>query len=86
MGTRGIKVLKCLSDETRYKILLLLDEGEKCVCELVKELGKKQPLVSHHLKLMKKCGLVSSRKEGRKTYYRVAKPKLSKALEVLSKL
>ncbi|MEM2978563.1 MAG: metalloregulator ArsR/SmtB family transcription factor [Candidatus Hadarchaeales archaeon] len=86
MGTRELRVLKCLSDETRYRIFLLLGEGEKCVCELVRELRKEQPLISHHLRLMKKCGLVSSRNEGRRTYYRLSKSELSKLLEVLKRL
>lgn len=86
MKARGHRVLKCLGDETRYRILLLLGEGERCVCELVRELGKEQPLVSHHLRLMKSCGLVSSRREGRRTYYRLSKPELSELLEVLRRL
>lgn len=86
MSTRELRVLKCLSDETRYRIFLHLGEGEKCVCELVRELKKEQPLISHHLKQMKKCGLVSSRNEGRRIYYRISRPELSKLLEVLKRL
>lgn len=47
-------------------------EGEKTVGEIVKKLRLKQPTVSYHLKMMEKEGLVSSRKEGRKVYYKIA--------------
>lgn len=61
-----------LADPLRLKILLLLREGEKCVCELVDAIQEKQPLVSYHLKLMTDAGLVLKRKEGTWAYYKLS--------------
>jgi len=62
----GISLLKCICDETRFEILELLQKNkELCVNAFVKKLKKDQPLVSHHLKTLKKCGIVKSRDEVR---------------------
>ena len=54
----GISLLKCICDETRFEILELLQKNhELCVNDFVNELKKDQPLVSHHLKILKKCGI-----------------------------
>lgn len=58
-----------LADPLRLKIIILLREGEKCVCELVEALGKKQPLMSYHLKVMNEVGLIQRRNEGTWSYY-----------------
>lgn len=63
------KLHKALSDETRLKILLFLQEGELCVCEIVEALGKPQSTVSHHLFLLQNAGLIKVRKKGRWNMY-----------------
>jgi len=52
-----------------YEILAL--EGEKTVGQITKKLKLCQPTVSYHLKMMKKEGLLASRKKGRQVYYQV---------------
>jgi len=42
-------LFKALSSETRIRVIDLLTQGERCVCEITAELGLSQPLVSHHL-------------------------------------
>lgn len=69
--------LCCVSDENRIAILLFLKKGEKCVCEIWKELGLPQNLVSHHLKVLKESKFISSRKEGLKVFYSLEAEKLS---------
>ncbi len=64
---------KVLADPLRLKILILLRDGEKCVCELVDLLEQKQPLVSYHLKLMVEVGLIDKRTEGTWAYYSLNK-------------
>ena len=62
----GPSLLKCICDETRFEILELLQkDNELCVNDFVEKLKKDQPLVSHHLKTLKKCGIVKSRDEGK---------------------
>lgn len=83
MIDRQLRLLKCVADETRFKILMTLKDGERCVCEIFRELGKEQSLISHHLKSLKKCGIVKYRREGKKMMYRLADPSV---LELLTKV
>ncbi|MHB8232197.1 MAG: ArsR/SmtB family transcription factor [bacterium] len=64
---------KLLSDESKFKIISELKTGEKCVCIIYKELGLDQTLVSHHLSVLKKAGLIKGRKSGRWVYYSINK-------------
>ena len=65
---------KTLSHPVRINILRLLKDGERCVCELIDELAIEQSNLSQHLGLMKKQGLLISRKDGQKVMYRVLYP------------
>lgn len=73
----GIALLKCICDETRFEILTVLQDGESSVGGLVSKTGKDQPLVSHHLKTLRKCGIVRSRDEGKRVMYGISSPQLS---------
>ncbi len=64
---------KLLGDESKFKIVSELKNGEKCVCVIYKELGLDQTLVSHHLSALKKMGLINGRKAGKWVYYSVNK-------------
>ena len=64
-------VLRALSDDNRLRILARLRKGEQCVCTLVDALDCAQPLLSHHLRVLKEAGLVVDRREGRWTYYAI---------------
>jgi len=75
-----LRLLKCLGDETRFKILLTLKGGERCVCEIIKELGMEQSLISHHLQALRRCKLVKFRRDGKKKMYRLADPLILKFL------
>jgi ArsR family transcriptional regulator, arsenate/arsenite/antimonite-responsive transcriptional repressor len=58
-----------LSDQTRIAILKLLSRGERCVCDLQDPLELSQPLLSFHLRVLRKAGLVQARREGRWAFY-----------------
>ena len=77
--------LKTVSEENRLRILCILKEEEKCVCEIWKELDIPQNLASHHLKVLKDSNLLSCRKEGLKTIYSINQDILEKHFEILSK-
>ncbi len=66
--------IKALAHPTRLKILELLRSGERCVCEIFPELDIEQSSASKHLALLKKEGLLSSRKDGLKVIYWVPNP------------
>ena len=67
-----VGVFKALSDASRQKILLLLEEsGEMRVSDLVNRLGILQPTMSHHLGVLKNAGLVNDRRAGQSIFYSV---------------
>lgn len=74
------KLFKALADETRIKILKLLAKKEMCVCEIVPRVGRKQSTVSIHLAKLENLGIVESRKEGQKTFYRLKNQKIKRML------
>jgi len=80
------EMLKALAHPTRLQILELLKDGELCVCKIVPELQMEQSNVSRHLNILKKEGLVTSRKEGLKVFYRLNDPKINDLLEASSEL
>jgi ArsR family transcriptional regulator len=59
-----------LSDPTRLKLLSRIGKEEVCVCDLQAFVKRDQPTVSRHLAMLRKCGLVEARKEGRWSHYR----------------
>ncbi|MFQ5480375.1 MAG: ArsR/SmtB family transcription factor [Thermodesulfobacteriota bacterium] len=61
--------LKAMSDKTRLLILKVLFKGEKCGTELARELHASQPHIAHHLNILKKAGLVDSRRDGKRVCY-----------------
>jgi ArsR family transcriptional regulator len=64
--------LKALADPTRLAVLHSLQEGERCVGEVAEAVGSSQANVSKHLGVLRKAGLVRSRRDGMNVYYAVA--------------
>ncbi len=79
-------VLKTLGQPTRLKILELLRNGERCVCEIFPAIKEEQSNVSRHLALMKSVGILTSRKQGQMVHYRVRDPQVFKLLDSVSAL
>ncbi|WFC61846.1 metalloregulator ArsR/SmtB family transcription factor [Pseudomonas sp. REST10] len=66
------ELFKALADETRARaVLLIVEQGELCVCELVCALGDSQPKISRHLAQLRSCGLLQDRRQGQWVYYRL---------------
>ena len=64
------KVFKALGDENRLRIVnRICCNGEVCACNLLEDLDVTQPTLSHHMKLLRECGLIKARKEGRWMHY-----------------
>jgi len=74
---------KVLADETRLRILKLLEVREMCVCEITVALDLTQPTASHHLGLLENEGLIKDRKEGKWVFYSIADPELLKKMHEL---
>lgn len=77
-------IFKALSDETRLRILKLLEHGELCVCDVVAALDMVQPKVSFHLRILKESGILKGRKDGKWMHYRIDDTDMFKRLLVLS--
>ena len=76
-------LIKALAHPTRLRILDLLRNGERCVCEITPALELEQPNVSQHLALLRERGIVAWRKEGINIYYKVKDPRVFEALDLL---
>jgi ArsR family transcriptional regulator len=77
-------MLKALAHPTRLKILELLCDGERCVCEIEPALGRRQPNISQHLAILRASRLVEARKEGVRMIYRVTDRRVFQALDLLT--
>jgi ArsR family transcriptional regulator len=65
-------LFSALSNEVRMRCMMLLQlKGELCVCELTHALDLSQPMISRHLALLRKTGLVSDRRAGQWIYYQI---------------
>jgi DNA-binding transcriptional ArsR family regulator len=79
-------VAKSLSDENRLRILLCVNAGKKSVSSIVEELNLSQPLVSHHLKELRRSLLVKVERRGPFVYYEIADARIPRILEALKEL
>jgi DNA-binding transcriptional ArsR family regulator len=79
-------VAKALADENRLRIILSLGQGKKSVSRIVEEIGISQPLVSHHLKELKRALLVTVERSGPFIYYELADPRIALILKELKSL
>jgi ArsR family transcriptional regulator len=71
------EICKALGDENRVRIIKMLTQGELCACEILDAFSITQPTLSHHMKILTDCDLVSSRKEGKWIYYAINCDKFS---------
>lgn len=71
---------QALADPVRLRVLSMLagaPGGEVCVCDFVGPLGKAQPTVSHHLKVLAEAGLVHGERRGRWVWYSLDRARLT---------
>lgn len=88
LGTHagGTSLRRALAEPLRWRIVELLAQEELCVCHLVDELDVAQPLVSHHLRVLREAGLVVSHRHRYWTYYRLRPEALRAVIEDLASL
>ena len=67
-------LFKALADRTRLRLINLLGDEELCVCSCVEILNTNQPKISRHLAYLRRAGLVTARREGKWTHYRLTRP------------
>jgi DNA-binding transcriptional ArsR family regulator len=82
------QLFRILGDETRLRILIELQDGERNVTDLCKRLKTPQPTVSHHLSILRMGDVVSSQRKGKEIFYTIntlEKLKYGKAFNTLLK-
>jgi len=67
----NLKILKALSEETRYKIVEVLLKGEKCACEIPSLINRTQSNTSMQLTKLSDLGILKSRRDGKKILYSI---------------
>jgi len=72
------KFLRVIGDDNRLRILCLLKEGEKCVCEIHPNLNMAQNLASSHLKILFDLDLINVRQDWKRNYYSINKKTFKK--------
>jgi DNA-binding transcriptional ArsR family regulator len=80
------EILKALAQPTRLKILELLRNGERCICEIVPAINGEQSNISRHISLMQKSNLVTTRKDGVKVMVKVSDPRVFEILDSIALL
>jgi len=78
-----IELLKAMSDNTRFKILEFLLKEEKCVCEIFPYVKRTQSTVSIHLNNLEEAGVLESRREGKKIFYKIKDKRVCDVLKAL---
>jgi ArsR family transcriptional regulator, lead/cadmium/zinc/bismuth-responsive transcriptional repressor len=79
----NLRIFKALSEETRYKIIKVLLEGEKCACEIPNRIGKTQSNTSMHLAKLQDWDIIKVRKDGKRRLYSIDNEKVRKILKLL---
>ena len=74
------ELFSLMSDRTRIELFWLLCHCEACLQNLSAMMNMSSPALSHHLKLLRSCGLIVSRREGREVHYRAADNRQAAAL------
>ena len=68
------EIIKALAHPTRLFIVDFLSDGEKCVCEIVEQVGVDTSTISKHLSVMRNAGLVEDEKRGLNVFYKMTCP------------
>lgn len=80
------KIFKALGHPSRLTMVVALQEGEKCVCELQQMVGFDMSTISKHLGVLKEAGVVSTEKIGTSVYYKLTLPCLGTFLTCTGKI
>jgi ArsR family transcriptional regulator, arsenate/arsenite/antimonite-responsive transcriptional repressor len=77
-------VLAALADPVRLRLIsLVASQGEVCSCHLEEPLGKSQPTISHHTRVLAEAGLIEGDKRGKWTWWRIVPGRLAAVRQAL---
>ncbi len=80
-----IRLLKCLGEETKYRIIKLLLKEEKCACEIPNLIGRTQSNTSMHLAKLLEAGMLKQRRDGKKILYSIKDKRIKKIFKAIKK-
>ena len=86
MPKEQIIMLKAITDESRLRIIKLLEQGERCACVLLENLHFSQPTLSHHMRILCQAGVVQCRREGKWMHYSLSPQGCSQAMLLLGQI
>ena len=75
-----------LSHPARLKILELLSDGERCVCEIFPAIGAEQSNTSRHLAMLRRAGILKERRQGVKVFYAVADERVFEVIDTAKEM
>ena len=78
---QAAECLKTLAHPHRLRMIQMMLRGEYTVGELAEACEIPSHMASEHLRLMKRCGLLHSERDGRRTYYQIAEPHLANIMD-----
>jgi ArsR family transcriptional regulator, arsenate/arsenite/antimonite-responsive transcriptional repressor len=82
---KASEIFSALGHPIRLKIAYFLSQRDHCVCELIFKLGERQNLVSHHLTIMKNCGIIEVYSSSKWRFYRLM-PEFGSILKNISQI
>lgn len=79
-----LDLLNALSDKTRQEIIMVFAHSkELCANDIAKNFALSRPTISHHLNLMRRMGVLNSRKDGKEMYYSLNKSNVINSLKTM---
>lgn len=81
-----LRRFQAVGEDTRFELVRLLADGERCVCELQDAMNAAQSRLSFHLRKLKEAGVVSDRRDGRWVYYSLVPEALEEMREFLGRI
>ncbi len=80
LASHAADVLRAVAHPIRLQVVELLEKGEMCVGQISDALGEKQAITSQQLNIMKDKGILTSRREGTKVFYRLQNRNVTQVL------
>jgi ArsR family transcriptional regulator len=81
-----IEIFKALGNPIRLKILETIKNKKKCICEIIPFVGKSQPNVSHHIKILKNAGLITEHRYKTNIYLEVSNKDIFEIIKTARRL
>ena len=75
-------MFKIFGDQTRVKILMALESGELCVCDIAAVMNMSQSAISHQLRVLKQSNIVKTRRQGKVVYYSISDDHVKEIFEI----